>query len=55
MYCSLLILHTYYILKMASGDQSSLYLNEIRSLSELPMNRLIHLRSSFASNNGKSL
>ncbi len=39
---------------MASGDQSSLYLNEIRSLSELPMNRLIHLRSSFASNNGKS-
>ncbi|XP_018343860.1 PREDICTED: uncharacterized protein LOC108749577 [Trachymyrmex septentrionalis] len=36
---------------MASGDQSSLYLNEIRSLSELPMNRLIHLRSSLANNN----
>ncbi|XP_018309035.1 uncharacterized protein [Mycetomoellerius zeteki] len=51
MYCGLLVLHTYYILKMASGDQSSLYLNEIRSLSELPMNKLIHLRSSLASNN----
>ncbi|XP_018400927.1 PREDICTED: uncharacterized protein LOC108778295 [Cyphomyrmex costatus] len=37
--------------KMTSGDQSSLYLNEIRSLSELPMNKLIHLRSSLASNN----
>ncbi|KYM97627.1 hypothetical protein ALC62_11922 [Cyphomyrmex costatus] len=50
MYCGLLILYTY-ILKMTSGDQSSLYLNEIRSLSELPMNKLIHLRSSLASNN----
>jgi len=55
MYCGLLTFHVFCILKMTSGDQSSLYLNEIRSLSELPMNKLIHIRSSLASSNGKLL
>lgn len=52
MYCSLLIFCTFCII--TSGDHSSLYMNEIRSLSELPMDKLIHIRSSLANNNGKS-
>ncbi|XP_039304461.1 uncharacterized protein LOC105200415 [Solenopsis invicta] len=51
MYCGLLIFCAFYILKMTFGDQSSLYLNEIRSLSELPMDKLIHIKSSLANNN----
>lgn len=51
----LLILCAFCIVKMTSGDQSSLYLNEIRSLSELPMDKLIHIRSFLASNHGKLL
>ncbi|EFN65815.1 hypothetical protein EAG_04640 [Camponotus floridanus] len=34
---------------MATGEQSSLYMDEVRSLSELPMNKLIQIRSSFGS------
>ncbi|XP_071571526.1 uncharacterized protein [Temnothorax nylanderi] len=51
MFCGLLIFYAFCILKMTSGDPSSLYLNEIRSLSELPMDKLIHIRSSLANNN----
>ncbi|XP_028046329.1 uncharacterized protein LOC105832978 [Monomorium pharaonis] len=51
MYCGLLIFCAFYILNLTFGDQSSLYLSEIRSLSELPMNKLIHIKSSLASNN----
>ncbi|XP_011707014.1 PREDICTED: uncharacterized protein LOC105462182 [Wasmannia auropunctata] len=52
MYYGLLLLYcAFCILKMITGDQSFLYLNEIRSLSELPMDKLIHIRSSLASSN----
>jgi len=41
---------------MATGEQSSLYMDEVRSLSELPMNKLIQIRSSLGSpENGKLL
>lgn len=51
MYCGLLIFCTFCII--TSGDHPSLYMNEIRSLSELPMDKLIHIRSSLANNNGQ--
>ncbi|KAL0124279.1 hypothetical protein PUN28_006257 [Cardiocondyla obscurior] len=51
MYCSLLIIYALCVLKMTSGDYSPLYLNEIRSLSELPMNKLIYIKSSLTNNN----
>lgn len=41
------------VFKITSVDQSSLYLDEIRSLSELPMDKLIQIKSSLASGNGK--
>ncbi|CAL1680780.1 unnamed protein product [Lasius platythorax] len=34
---------------MASGEQSLLYLDEVRSLSELPMDKLIQIKSSLGS------
>ncbi|EZA50885.1 hypothetical protein X777_10854 [Ooceraea biroi] len=37
---------------MIFADQSLLYLDEIRSLSELPMDKLIRIKSSFGSGNG---
>lgn len=56
MHCNLLIFYAFCILKMASGEQSSLYMDEVRSLSELPMNKLIQIRSSLESpENGKLL
>ncbi|KAL6264158.1 hypothetical protein P5V15_004237 [Pogonomyrmex californicus] len=47
MYCGLLI---FCILKMTCGRETSLYQHEIRSLSELPMDKLIQIKSSLASN-----
>lgn len=56
MHCTLLIFYASCILKMATGEQSSLYMDEVRSLSELPMNKLIQIRSSLGSpENGKLL
>ncbi|GAB1860356.1 hypothetical protein CAJAP_01435 [Camponotus japonicus] len=49
MHCTLLIFYASCILKMATGEQSSLYMDEVRSLSELPMNKLIQIRSSLGS------
>ncbi|XP_072767015.1 uncharacterized protein [Anoplolepis gracilipes] len=50
MYCSLLIFYASCILKMAaSGEQSSLYVDEVRSLSELPLDKLIQIKSSLGS------
>jgi len=42
-------------LKTILADQSLLYLDEIRSLSELPMDKLIRIKSSLGSGNGKPL
>ncbi|XP_032684816.1 uncharacterized protein LOC116850528 [Odontomachus brunneus] len=38
-------------LQTTCGEQSSLYLDEIRSLSELPMDKLIQIKSSLACGN----
>lgn len=54
MYRNILVFCAFCILKVTAEDQSSLYLDEVRSLSELPMNKLIQIRSSLASGNGKS-
>lgn len=41
--------------KITSGEESSLYLDEIRSLSELPMKKLIQIKSSLTGENGNFL
>ncbi|XP_067214494.1 uncharacterized protein [Linepithema humile] len=51
MYRNILVFCAFYILKVASEDQSALHLDEIRSLSELPMDKLIQIKSSLASEN----
>ncbi|RLU27074.1 hypothetical protein DMN91_000873 [Ooceraea biroi] len=52
MYCVSIIFFSLCILRMIFADQSLLYLDEIRSLSELPMDKLIRIKSSFGSGNG---
>ncbi|KAM0726081.1 hypothetical protein ACS0PU_008162 [Formica fusca] len=49
MHCWLLIFYASCIFKMASGEKSSLYVDEVRSLSELPMDKLIQIKSSLGS------
>lgn len=51
--CGLLIFYGFCMLEVISGDQLSLYQNEIRSLSELPMDKLIQIKTCLASENGK--
>ncbi|XP_029178642.1 uncharacterized protein LOC114946357 [Nylanderia fulva] len=46
MYCSFLIFCASCTLQMASGERSLLYLDEVRSLSELPLEKLIQIKSS---------
>ncbi|XP_050462608.1 uncharacterized protein LOC126857329 [Cataglyphis hispanica] len=47
--CLLIIFYASCILKMTSSEKSSLYMDEVRSLSELPMDKLIQIRSSLGS------
>ncbi|XP_029669382.1 uncharacterized protein LOC115239157 isoform X2 [Formica exsecta] len=49
MHCWLLIFYASCIFKMTSGEKSSLYVDEVRSLSELPMDKLIQIKSSLGS------
>lgn len=51
MYCGAVIFFSLYTLKMILADQSLLYMDEIRSLSELPMEKLLQIKSAFG--NGK--
>lgn len=53
MYRILLTFCAFCALQTTCGEQSSLYLDEIRSLSELPMDKLIQIKSSLASENGE--
>lgn len=56
MHYNILVFCAFCILKVVTEDQSlSLYLDEVRSLSELPMDKLIQIKSSLASENGKLL
>lgn len=55
MYPILLTISALCALQTTCEEQSCLYLDEIRSLSELPMDKLIQIKSSLASENGKSL
>ncbi|XP_014477086.1 PREDICTED: uncharacterized protein LOC106745732 [Dinoponera quadriceps] len=51
MYHTLLTFCAFCALQTTCEEQSSLYLDEIRSLSELPMDKLIQIKSSLASEN----
>ncbi|XP_076683501.1 uncharacterized protein LOC143376739 isoform X2 [Andrena cerasifolii] len=50
---SVFILLTTPWLKLTTGNRTSLYMDEIHGLSELPMTELMHIKSSLANEQGK--
>lgn len=47
------ILFVFSCLKVASANRTTLYADEVRGLSELPMSELMHIRSSLADEEGE--